>query len=94
MTAVLAAPAAMAETGDGGYVEITGAAGALVLRDGPTSGATIVSRLDDGTLLRTVGCRMAAGRKWCKVELPHDTNVNGWVGMTNLRSVPEPTPAN
>lgn len=94
MTAVLAAPAVMAETGDGGYVEITGAAGALVLRDGPTAGATIVSRLDDGTLLRTVDCRMAAGRKWCKVELPNDSDINGWVGMTNLRTVPAPTPAN
>lgn len=92
--AVLAASGAFAETNDSQYVEITGAAGALVLRDGPTAGATIVGRLDDGTLLRTIGCRMAAGRKWCQVELPTDTSVKGWVGMTNLRIVPAPTPAN
>lgn len=85
---------ASAETGDAKYVEITGAAGALVLRDGPTTGAAIVSRLDDGTLLRTLECKMAAGRKWCEVELPEDASVKGWVGMTNLRSVPAPTPTN
>jgi hypothetical protein len=94
VVAVLAASAAFAETGDAEYVEITGAAGALVLRDGPTTGASIVSRLDDGTLLRTIGCQMAAGRKWCEVELPTDASVKGWVGMTNLRVVPAPTPAN
>lgn len=84
----------MAGTSVDGYVEITGAAGARVLRDGPTTGASIVSRLDDGTLLRTVNCQMAAGRKWCEVELPTDATVKGWVGMTNLRTVPAPTPAN
>ncbi|HVL20719.1 MAG TPA: SH3 domain-containing protein [Amaricoccus sp.] len=92
--AALAVSAALAETDDTQYVEITGAVGALVLRDGPTTGASIVSRLDDGTLLRTIGCQMAAGRKWCEVELPTDTRVKGWVGMTNLRIVPAPTPAN
>jgi hypothetical protein len=91
----LATVGAFAETGDAAeYVEITGAAGALVLRDGPTTGASIVSRLTDGTLLRTIGCRMAAGRKWCEVELPTNATVKGWVGMTNLRIVPAPTPAN
>jgi len=92
--AVFAASGAFAETGDAEYVEITGAAGALVLRDGPTAGASIVNRLDDGTLLHTIGCQMAAGRKWCEVELPADPSVKGWVGMTNLRVVPAPTPAN
>lgn len=94
LVAALAAGAAWAGTNDDGYVEITGAAGARVLRDGPTTGASIVSRLDDGTLLRTVTCQMAAGRKWCEVELPTDASVKGWVGMTNLRTVPAPTPAN
>lgn len=88
------ATGAFAESGDVSFVEITGAAGALVLREGPTAGATIVARLDDGTLLRSLECKMAAGRKWCEVELPEDVAVKGWVGMTNLRTVPEPTPTN
>ncbi|MFT3975328.1 MAG: SH3 domain-containing protein [Amaricoccus sp.] len=90
----IAATGAFAGSGDAEFVEITGAAGALVLREGPTTGAAIVARLDDGTLLRTVSCQMAAGRKWCEVKLPEDAAVKGWVGMTNLRVVPAPTPTN
>ena len=94
-TMVACVPAAFAGTGnDEGFAEITGASGALVLRASPSAGASIVSRLDDGTLLRTVGCQIAAGRKWCQVELPDDASVKGWVGMTNLRTVPAPTPTN
>ena len=93
-TAGVAATAGTAASGDAVFVEITGAAGALVLRDGPTKGAGIVARLDDGTLLHTIGCQMAAGRKWCEVELPENVGVKGWVGMTNLRVVPAPTPTN
>lgn len=88
------ATAGVADSGDTVFVEITGAAGALVLREGPTKGASIIARLDDGTLLHAIGCQMAAGRKWCQVELADDAAVKGWVGMTNLRVVPAPTPTN
>lgn len=94
VAAMFAATAAISETGGAEYVEITGSAGALVLRDGPTTGAAIVDRLNDGTLLRTVECKIAAGRKWCEVEALDNAAVKGWVGMTNLRVVPAPTPTN
>lgn len=56
----------------------------LNLRAGPTTGAEILARLDVGTTLRNLGCRMAEGRRWCAVETTGGVAVKGWAAGTYL----------
>lgn len=50
----------------------------LNLRDAPSTGARIVMNLPNGLELRNLGCRMAAGRRWCRVATLSDPGVEGW----------------
>ena len=51
----------------------------LNLRKGPSAGADLVSSLANGTPLRNLGCRMAEGRRWCRVATLSDPGFEGWV---------------
>lgn len=52
--------------------------GPLNLRASATTGADIVARLANGTPLRNLGCRMAEGRRWCRVATLSDPGFEGW----------------
>ena len=52
--------------------------GTLNLRRDPSAGAAIVTRLINGTPLRNLGCRMAEGRRWCRVATLSDPGFEGW----------------
>jgi hypothetical protein len=56
----------------------------LNLREGPTTGSGVLARLDRGTSLRNLGCRMAEGRRWCRVETTGGVAVTGWVAGAYL----------
>lgn len=58
-------------------VEVSGG-GTLNLRAGPSSGANIVTRLSNGQNVRNLGCRMAEGRRWCRVATLADPGYEGW----------------
>lgn len=61
------------------YWEVrTTGGGTLNLRAAPSAGAAVVTRLAGGTPLRNLGCRMAEGRRWCRVATLADPGVEGW----------------
>jgi hypothetical protein len=55
------------------------------LRAAPSTGANVLRQVADGTALRNLGCRMAEGRRWCKVETLDAARVSGWVAGDFLR---------
>ena len=52
--------------------------GTLNLRAGPSAGASIVTRIPNGQDVRNLGCRMAEGRRWCRVATLADPGYEGW----------------
>jgi hypothetical protein len=58
--------------------------GMLNMRESPSSGAAIVTRLINGTPLRNLGCRMAEARRWCRVATLSDPGFEGWVAGSFL----------
>lgn len=52
--------------------------GSLNLRAGPSAGAAVVTRLGNGQNLRNLGCRMADGRRWCRVATLAEPGIEGW----------------
>jgi hypothetical protein len=56
----------------------TARGGMLNLRSAPSTAASVVTRLASGTTVRNLGCRMAEGRRWCRVATPADPGVEGW----------------
>ncbi len=50
----------------------------LNLRAEPSAGAALVTLLANGTNLRNLGCRMAEGRRWCRVATLADPGYEGW----------------
>ncbi|WP_236544433.1 SH3 domain-containing protein [Roseovarius atlanticus] len=57
--------------------------GSVNMRAGPTTDATRLQRLPDGTLLRRVACQAGADEPWCEVELA-DGSLEGWVAARFL----------
>ena len=53
--------------------------GSLNMRAEPSTGAGIVGQLAAGQNVRNLGCRMAEGRRWCRVATLADPGVEGWV---------------
>lgn len=53
--------------------------GALRLRREPSSGAHTIATFRNGEVLRNAGCRMSEGGHWCKVALPRNEAVVGWI---------------
>ena len=56
----------------------TSGGGSLNLRSGPSRGAGLVANIANGTELRNLGCRMAEGRRWCRVATLADPGYEGW----------------
>lgn len=61
------APAGPDEGGPRNWV-VSGATRGLNLREQPSTGAQIVSRYAEGTILDNLGCQRAEGRVWCDVQ--------------------------
>ena len=53
----------------------------LNLQAGPSTSQEVVGEVDNGTLLRNLGCKMEAGVRWCRVATVTDGSekVEGWV---------------
>ena len=60
------------------YQVATSGGGMLNLRAGPSAGAGLLARLNNGQNLRNLGCRMAEGRRWCRVATLADPGHEGW----------------
>ena len=52
--------------------------GTLNLRASASAGAAVVTKLEGGTTVRNLGCRMAEGRRWCRVATLADPGFEGW----------------
>lgn len=50
----------------------------MTLRSGPSSGAGVVARLNNGQNVRNLGCRMQEGGRWCRVATLADPGYVGW----------------
>jgi hypothetical protein len=61
------------------YQVATSGGRSLSLRANPSSGADVLTRLNNGQNLRNLGCRMAEGRRWCRVATLADPGYEGWV---------------
>lgn len=57
----------------------------LNIRSGPSANDTIVVKIDEGAVVRNLGCRPVAGARWCKVQLQGDANTVGWASGRYLR---------
>jgi len=57
-------------------------AGRLNLRAAPSAGARVLAQAGRGDILRNFGCRMAEGRRWCRVDRPDGTA--GWAAGAYL----------
>jgi hypothetical protein len=60
------------------YWAVRTSGGTLNLRESASAGAGLVTRLANGTPLRNLGCRMAEGRRWCRVATLSDPGFEGW----------------
>jgi uncharacterized protein YraI len=68
------------------FWEVTGIGGRdyLNVRTGPGTRNPVLARLSDGEILRNLGCRVVAGRRWCNVARL-DGRDSGWVAGDFLR---------
>lgn len=71
--------------------------GTLNLRSGPSAATGIVTRLPSGQNVRNLGCRMAEGRRWCRVATLADPGYEGWAAgdflIEGTAAAAAPTPA-
>jgi hypothetical protein len=66
------------------YQVSTSEGGTLKLRSGPSTDASIITRLTNGTNVRNLGCRMAEGRRWCRVATLAEPGHEGWAAGDSL----------
>jgi hypothetical protein len=57
----------------------------LNVRRGPSAGERVVDELDEGDVVRNLGCKPVAGQRWCRVARPDDARTQGWVAGHYLR---------
>lgn len=69
------------------FWEVTGvpAGDTLNLRSGPSTHASVVGEIGNGSVMRNLGCKMAGGQRWCRVARPEDPGSKGWVAGRYLR---------
>ena len=60
------------------FYKVATSGGPLNLRSRPSSGASLVMRLNNGQNVRNLGCRMEEGRRWCRVATLADPGYEGW----------------
>ncbi|QJP13627.1 SH3 domain-containing protein [Starkeya sp. ORNL1] len=57
----------------------------LNIRSGPSATDAVLVTLNEGAVVRNMGCRPVAGARWCKVQLQGDANTVGWASGRYLR---------
>lgn len=60
------------------FWKVTGVTTRLNVREAPSTGAAVAGKVENGAVLRNLGCRMAEGRRWCRVESPDGQGPSGW----------------
>ena len=66
------------------------AAGDLLnIRMRPSPGANVVARLNNGAVLKKLGCREIAGHQWCLVDLVEGGRQTGWAAGRYLKKPSE-----
>ena len=64
----------------------------LNVRASAASGASVLGVLDEGDIIRNLGCKMNGSTRWCRVE--DQTGLNGWVSGKYLHeSTRAPSPS-
>jgi hypothetical protein len=66
-------------------VKTKSASATVNIRDAPSGAAPLVGGLAGGTVVRNLGCRMAGGRRWCRVETLGAPRMSGWTAGEFLR---------
>ncbi|GLI93783.1 SH3 domain-containing protein [Methylocystis echinoides] len=67
-----------------------GAGDTLSLRKSAGPRAGKIAELPNGTVLRNLGCRLASGGRWCRVETTGASVRRGWVNGRYLRETGGP----
>ena len=77
------------------YWQVAGVAAddKLNIRSSPSAASPILARVGNGVGLRNLGCRMAEGSRWCRVETLGDVHVAGWTAGRFLVEGSGPAPA-
>jgi uncharacterized protein YgiM (DUF1202 family) len=57
----------------------------LNMRAGPAAHERVVDELDNGSIVRNLGCKTTGGQRWCRVARPEDPQSKGWVAGRFLR---------
>jgi len=66
------------------YWEVTDVNSRLRLRAGPSAGHGVIGALDNGEVVRNLGCRLAGDERWCRIEALGGGG-QGWVAGRYLR---------
>jgi hypothetical protein len=61
----------------------------LNVRVRPSPGARIVARLDNGALVKKLGCEDVSGNQWCKVQTIDSPQQTGWAAGRYLTDLGE-----
>jgi len=79
-------------TGGPDYWQVNGvdADDMLNIRMEPSTAGALVARAVNGTILRNLGCKINAGKRWCQVERTEDAGTRGWAMGRYLREVAGP----
>ncbi|MBS0562482.1 MAG: hypothetical protein JSR21_20740 [Proteobacteria bacterium] len=57
----------------------------LALYDRPMASSPVVMRVEEGAMLRNLGCRFAGGQRWCLVAPDGQDLIQGWADGRYLR---------
>jgi len=75
------------DAGGPDFWEVTGVprGDTLNLRTGPSAQGRVVDELDNGDIVRNLGCKTTGGQRWCRVARPDEPENRGWVAGRFLR---------
>ncbi|TCT21363.1 SH3 domain-containing protein [Thiobaca trueperi] len=57
----------------------------LNLRAGPSFQDRAIDELNEGDVVRNLGCKRVDGQRWCQVARSDDDRTRGWVAGRSLR---------
>jgi hypothetical protein len=66
-------------------VSTSSRAGKIILRAAPAAASRALRTVANGAVLRNLDCRMAEGRRWCRVQTVSGRDVSGWTAGDSLR---------
>lgn len=66
-------------------VRVDGPSKATEIRASASSSSSVLGEVADRMVVRNLGCRMAEGRRWCRIEGVGGANASGWVIGEYLR---------